>query len=73
MEETKRQRFIRLAENRMNNALKQIELLSNLSNRRVYEYTEEDVALMVKTLKKAINNLEYSFNEKKEGKFKIGG
>ena len=73
MEETKRQRFIRLAENRMNNALKQIELLSNLSNRRVYEYTEGDVALMVKTLKKAINNLEYSFNEKKEGKFKIGG
>ncbi len=73
MEETKRQRFVRLAENRMNNALKQIELLSNLSNRRVYEYTEEDVALMVKTLKKAINNLEYSFNEKKEGKFKIGG
>ena len=73
MEETKRQRFIRLAENRMNNALKQIELLSNLSNRRVYEYTEEDIALMVKTLKKAINNLEYSFNDKKEGKFKIGG
>ncbi len=73
MEETKRERFIRLAENRMNNALKQIELLSNLSNKRVYEYTDEDVALMVKTLKKAINNLEYSFDNKKEGKFKIGG
>lgn len=73
MAETKREKFVRLAENRMNNALKQIELLSNLSNRRVYEYTDDDVALMVKTLKKAISNLEYSFSEKKEGKFKIGG
>ncbi len=73
MEETKRERFVRLAESRMNNALKQIELLSNLSNKRVYEYNDEDVALMVRTLKKAINSLEYSFSEKKEGKFKIGG
>ena len=47
MEETKREKFIRLAESRMNNALKQIELLSNLSNTRAYEYTSEDVEKMV--------------------------
>ena len=66
--ETKREKFVRLAESRMTNTLKQIELLSNLSNTRAYEYTQEDVDKMIKTLKKAINELEYSY--KKENKNK---
>lgn len=66
MEETKRQKFIRLAESRINNALKQIELLSNLSNSSVYEYSKEDVNQMIKSLKDAIANLEYSFKDSKK-------
>ena len=62
MDETKREKFIRLAESRMNNALKQIELLSNLSNTRAYEYTSDDIEKMVKTLKNAVNNLEYAYD-----------
>ena len=72
MEESKREKFVRLAENRMNNALKQIELLSNLSNKRIYDFEQSDVDSMVRTLKAAINNLEHSFDaEKKSGKFTL--
>ena len=41
--ETKREKFVRLAEARTNKILKMIELLGNLSNTSSYEYTEEDV------------------------------
>lgn len=72
MEETKRDKFIRLAESRMNNVLKQIELLENLSNSRAYEYTQEDVDKIMKTLKNSISELERSFKvEKKNKKFTL--
>lgn len=72
MEETKREKFVRLAENRMNNVLKQIELLGNLSNTRAYEYDQSDIDSMIKTLKNAVNNLEHSFDfEKKNKKFTL--
>ena len=60
-DETKRERFVRLAENRMNNVLKNIQLLSNLSNTSAYEYTPEDVEKIIKTLKSAVSELEKSF------------
>ncbi len=60
-DETKRERFVRLAENRMNNALKNIQLLSNLSNTSAYEYTSDDVDKIIKALKTAVSDLEKSF------------
>ncbi len=68
MEETKREKFVRLAENRMNNALKQLELLGNLSNTRAYEYEMSDVEKIIKTLKNAISDLEHSFKKDKSNK-----
>ena len=59
--ETKREKFIRLAESRMDNTLKNIELLSNLSNTSNYEYTQADVDKMIKALKCAVSDLEKSF------------
>lgn len=59
--ETKRERFVRLAENRMNNALKNIQLLSNLSNSSTYDYSNEDVDKIIKALKAAVTDLERSF------------
>lgn len=71
--ETKREKFVRLAESRMNNALKQIELLSNLSNTSAYEYTNADVDKIIRALRGAVTELEKSFsasrNESK--KFKL--
>ncbi len=72
MEETKREKFIRLAESRMNNVLKQIELLGNLSNTRAYEYSQSDIDKMIKTLKDALVDLEHSFKpDKKSKKFSL--
>ena len=41
--ETKRDKFVRLAEARTNKIIKMIELLGNLSNTSTYEFTEEDI------------------------------
>lgn len=72
MSETKRDKFVRLAENRVNNALKQIELIGNLSNTRAYEYTKEDIDDILKTLKSALADLEHIFKmDTKSNKFSL--
>ena len=43
MEETKRERFVRLAEARTNKIINMIQLLGNCSNQSMYEYTQKDV------------------------------
>jgi hypothetical protein len=45
-----RGKFVRLANKRVSNALKAIQLISNLANRSNYEYTESDVAKILKAL-----------------------
>ena len=60
--ETKREKFIRLAESRMDNTLKNIELLSNLANTSNYEYTQADIDKMIKALKCAVSDLEKNFS-----------
>lgn len=44
MPETKNERFRRLAESRGNRLIREIQILGNLSNRKNYEYTPEEVA-----------------------------
>ena len=41
--ESKREKFVRLAEARTNKIIKMIELLGNLSDTRTYEYNEDDI------------------------------
>ncbi len=42
MAETDREKFVRLANKRVNNAIKAIELIGNLSNRSNYDYSQKD-------------------------------
>ena len=42
-QETKRERFVRLAEARTNKIIDMLQLLGNCSNSSVYDYTQEDV------------------------------
>ena len=58
MEETKKEKFTRLAEARTNAALKQIALLGNLANTSNYEYDQYDVDKVLKTLRAAVNELD---------------
>ena len=70
--ENKRQKFVRLAELRTDKAVLAIENLIGLSNPRNYEYNSNDVDLIVKALKNAVNAVSNSFSRSKEKKqFKI--
>ena len=49
---TKRDNFVRLAEARVNRALREIRLIGNLSNRSAYSYTDADIREIFKALQK---------------------
>ena len=70
-----RDRFVRLAEARTSRLLKDITLLSNLSNRTNYSYTEEDVKKIFNAINAELKNAQSKFetNLKAEtrGEFKL--
>ena len=69
---TKHDKFKELAEKRVNNALKNIQLIGNLSNTNNYEYSSDDVSKIFKTLKEEIQTAEARFKIRgKKGKFKL--
>jgi len=59
--EDKRARFVRLAESRVNSALRTLRLIGNLSNRGNYTYTEKDVAKIFNTLERELKNARARF------------
>ena len=59
--ETKREKFVRLAENRTQGVLKGIELLGNLVNSSAYEYSKKDLDKIVKAIKEATEELETKY------------
>ena len=54
MEETKREKFVRIAESRTNKIINMIDLLGNCSNKSAYEYSEEDVNKIFGRLEKEL-------------------
>lgn len=50
----KRDKFLELANNRVNRAIKDIRLIGNLSNRSAYDFSEEDVRKIFKALQREI-------------------
>lgn len=71
--ETKRQKFVRLAEMRTNKILKMMQLLGNCSSRTNYEYTEEDVKKIFNVLEKELKNTKNKFMgiEQKDDIFRL--
>lgn len=71
--ETKRERFIRLAENRTNKLINMMRLLGNLSNRNNYEYSDEDVKKIFNTLERELKVAKDKFNavEEENRKFRL--
>ena len=68
----KKNKFRKLAEKRVNNTLKQIQLIGNLSNTRAYSYDEEEVKKIFKTLREELNIIEAKFKSKgKNNNFKF--
>lgn len=50
-----RQKFVKLASARVSKALKDIQLIGNLSNRSNYHYTDEDITKIFKALNEEIS------------------
>ena len=61
MSEQRRTKFVTLAENRTNNAIKQIRLIGNLSNKGNYNYEEKDIAKIVSALNNEIKTMKERF------------
>lgn len=72
MAESKREKFIRLAENRTNKALEMIRLIGNLSNKGVYDYTKQDIDKIFKIIENEVENSKKQFQTIGGGdKFKL--
>lgn len=50
MDETRRQRFKRLATRRVNKVLNQLRILGNLANKSYYDYNENDINKMFRVI-----------------------
>ncbi len=61
--ESNRERFIRLAEARVNKVIKGIRLIGNLSNRNNYSYDQEDVEKIFKVLKSELDFARMRFSD----------
>ena len=46
----KREKFVRLANNRVNIVLDKLRLIGNLSDKRYYEYTDQDVKAIISSI-----------------------
>lgn len=57
----KRENFVRLAEARVNRALREIRLIGNLSNRGAYAYTETDVRSIFKAIQREVDTAKARF------------
>lgn len=53
--ETKAEKFIRLADFRTNKVIEYLNSLSNLSNKSVYEYTPEQVTAIIQAIDDQLN------------------
>lgn len=71
--EDRKERFKRLANLRVNNALKQIELIGNLSNRSSYDSSEEAISKIFSELDSALKiaKLKFKSSKTKKGKFQL--
>lgn len=57
-----RDKFVDLAQKRVNKAIKMLDLIGNLSNRSNYSYTDEDVKKIIKVLTVKVKEVESRFD-----------
>ena len=69
--ESKRDKFIRLAESRTIKAVQAIENIVSLSNPRSYEYDDNDIKKILYALREATNEVQDSFKSKEKKSFKL--
>lgn len=63
----KREKFIELAEKRVNNAIKQIGLIGNLANTANYDYDESDYQKIFRVIDAEVREMKRRFAEAGSG------
>ena len=58
----KRAKFIELATNRVNRTIKDLRLIGNLSNRSAYEYSDDDVKKIARTIQRELDLMKARFD-----------
>ena len=58
----RRENFVKLANKRVNRAIKDLRLIGNLANRNVYEYSDAEARKLIKALQKEVNSLKSRFH-----------
>jgi hypothetical protein len=71
MEETRHERFKRVASKRTNEILEKIRILGNCSNKSSYEYTEEEVNKIFSEIDKQLKLTKAKFMGGKRERFKL--
>ena len=66
-EETKRDKFVRLAEARTNKILDTLQLLGNCSNTSAYEYTQQDVDQIFAAIEAEVREAKKKFSKTESG------
>ena len=62
-QETKRERFVRLAEARTNKIIDMLQLLGNCSNSSAYEYTQQDVDKIFSAIEAEVKEAKKKFSK----------
>lgn len=62
-QETKRTKFVRLAEARTNKIINMLQLLGNCSNTSVYDYTQKDVDKIFAAIEAEVKEARKKFNK----------
>ena len=62
-QETKRERFVRLAEARTNKIIDMLQLLGNCSNKSTYDYTQADVEKIFNAIESEVREAKKKFNK----------
>ena len=73
-QETKRDKFVRLAEARTNKIIDMLQLLGNCSNASAYEYTQQDVDKIFNVIENEVREAKKKFNRiesKKSSRFSL--
>lgn len=73
LQETKRDKFVRLAEARTNKIIDMLQLLGNCSNTSAYDYTQQDVEKIFYAIENELKEAKRKFNkvDRKSSRFTL--
>lgn len=59
----KSDKFVKLANNRVNRVFKQLQLIANLSNRCHYDYTQDEINQILNAIEKEVATVKERFDD----------